>query len=165
MTTDPVRAALEKWVYMFLPVAVPGTEGYDLIAKSLAALNLRGTPRTTEEATAPVPKYALGYGDSNPDYLDGIEGVALDPFDDTENIWQRLFVATTEEHDPCVERVLTRLNATATPAPDLTAALKHIVALANEWEANGLGGVAVQRKRWQKLGEIARAALPKDTTP
>jgi hypothetical protein len=157
MTADPVRAALEKWVYMFLPVAVPDTEGYDLIVESLAALNA--------PATAPVPKYALGYGDSNPDYLDGIEGVALDPFDDNENIWPRLFVATTEEHDPRVERVLTRLNATATPAPDLTAALKHIVALANEWEANGLGGVAVQRKRWQKLGEIARAALPKDTTP
>jgi hypothetical protein len=34
MTADPVRAALEKWVYMFLPVAVPDTEGYDLIVES-----------------------------------------------------------------------------------------------------------------------------------
>ena len=50
-------------------------------------------------------------------------------------------------------------------APDLTATLERIVALVNKWEANGLGGVAVQRKRWQKLGEIARAALTKDGTP
>ena len=72
MTTDPVRAALEKWVYMFLPVAVPSTEGYDLIAKSLAALNLRGTPRTTEEATATPPLVYILCPDGEPPDIRGV---------------------------------------------------------------------------------------------
>ena len=28
-----------------------------------------------------------------------------------------------------------------------------------EWNANKLGGVSIQRKRWQKMGNLARAAL------
>jgi len=39
------------------------------------------------------------------------------------------------------------------------AALKRIAMLAAEWDANRLGGIALQRKRWQRLGEIARDAL------
>ena len=39
------------------------------------------------------------------------------------------------------------------------AALKRIARLTTEWNANKLGGVSIQRKRWQRLGEIAREAL------
>lgn len=37
--------------------------------------------------------------------------------------------------------------------------LKQIVHYANEWEANRMGNVSLHRKRWQRLGEIARQAL------
>ena len=38
-------------------------------------------------------------------------------------------------------------------------ALKRIARLTAEWNANKLGGASIQRKRWQRLGEIAREAL------
>jgi hypothetical protein len=38
-------------------------------------------------------------------------------------------------------------------------ALSGISWHAAEWNANKLGGVSIQRKRWQKLGQMARAAL------
>jgi hypothetical protein len=41
----------------------------------------------------------------------------------------------------------------------LRAALSHICGCCNEWNANKLGGVSIQRKRWQRMGQIARAAL------
>jgi hypothetical protein len=45
-------------------------------------------------------------------------------------------------------------------------ALGRIVWLAREWSANRLGGVAIQRKRWETLAEIAGAALaPSEPTP
>ena len=42
---------------------------------------------------------------------------------------------------------------------ELEAALKHIDRATTEWDANKLGGVHIQRKRWQRCGEIARNAL------
>jgi DNA-directed RNA polymerase subunit RPC12/RpoP len=41
----------------------------------------------------------------------------------------------------------------------LEAALKRIDRATIEWDANKLGSVHVQRKRWQRCGEIARQAL------
>lgn len=117
-------------------------------------------------ANAPMPKYALGYGDSNPDYLDGIEGVALDPFNDNDNIWPRLFVATTEEDDPRIERVLALLNATAS-VPDLTA-LEQAVAQYRDVEAKKGKEPLAPNAQVYALIAIANAALalfPKDGTP
>ncbi len=47
----------------------------------------------------------------------------------------------------------------------LQSALKQIKALAAEWNANRLGGVQLQRQRWQKLGRIAEQALWKHNLP
>lgn len=44
-------------------------------------------------------------------------------------------------------------------APNLYAALSRIVALAADWDANKLGSVDIQRKRWKRMAEIARDAL------
>lgn len=57
-------------------------------------------------------------------------------------------------HKACYEQSLT-------PAPDaaLVEALRRIDTLSSEWNANKMGTVEWQRKRWQRLGEIARAAL------
>jgi hypothetical protein len=38
-------------------------------------------------------------------------------------------------------------------------ALTRIEQLASEWDANKLGDVHLQTKRWKKLGEIAREAI------
>jgi hypothetical protein len=40
--------------------------------------------------------------------------------------------------------------------------LRRIDRATTEWEANHMGGVSIQRKRWQRCGEIARAALAAD---
>jgi hypothetical protein len=48
---------------------------------------------------------------------------------------------------------------TAARIAKLEAALKGIDRATIEWDANKLGGVHVQRKRWQRCGEIAREAL------
>lgn len=61
-----------------------------------------------------MTRYEL-HGLSVPDYLDGISGVRLVPTDETTGL-PHLFVATIEDNDPLVFRVLTLLNA-----PDLTA--------------------------------------------
>jgi hypothetical protein len=37
--------------------------------------------------------------------------------------------------------------------------LNQIAGSAQEWDCNKLGGVNIQRKRWQRLGELARTAL------
>lgn len=39
------------------------------------------------------------------------------------------------------------------------AALQKIVRITNEWQANRLGGVNIQRKRWERCAEIARQAI------
>jgi hypothetical protein len=44
-------------------------------------------------------------------------------------------------------------------------ALKQIKALVDEWNTNSLGGVGLQRQRWQKLGRIASEALWKKGLP
>jgi hypothetical protein len=41
----------------------------------------------------------------------------------------------------------------------LLVALRKIDQLSRNWDANKLGPISLQRKRWQRLGEIARAAL------
>lgn len=38
-------------------------------------------------------------------------------------------------------------------------ALKRIARLVQSWDANQLGGVSQQRKRWQLLGRIAKEAI------
>jgi hypothetical protein len=40
--------------------------------------------------------------------------------------------------------------------------MRRIDRATTEWEANHMGGVSIQRKRWQRCGEIARAALAAD---
>ena len=47
---------------------------------------------------------------------------------------------------------------------ELEAALKKIDRATTEWDANKLGGVHIQRKRWQRCGEIAREALVTSVT-
>jgi transposase len=47
----------------------------------------------------------------------------------------------------------------------LQAALEKIDRITAEWDANKLGGVSIQRKRWQRCGEIARAALGPALSP
>ena len=37
--------------------------------------------------------------------------------------------------------------------------LNRIIKATNEWQANRLGGVHLQRKRWERCAEIAVAAL------
>lgn len=39
------------------------------------------------------------------------------------------------------------------------AALERIVRVTNEWDANRLGGVNIQRKRWERCRQIAQEAL------
>lgn len=46
-----------------------------------------------------------------------------------------------------------------TPVSAPVQALRQIVALAREWEANRLGSVHLQRKRWQKLAALTAQAL------
>lgn len=46
-----------------------------------------------------------------------------------------------------------------------TDTLKRISALATEWDSNKLGPISLQRKRWQKIGEIARDALNASVLP
>lgn len=41
----------------------------------------------------------------------------------------------------------------------LEGALKHIVRATTEWDANNLGGVHIQRRRWRRCGQIADEAL------
>jgi hypothetical protein len=38
-------------------------------------------------------------------------------------------------------------------------ALKRIKRLSIEWNANKMGGLSIQRRRWEKLGDIASEAL------
>jgi transposase len=45
--------------------------------------------------------------------------------------------------------------------PQLFTALQQIARLSEEWKANHLGGVNIQRKRWERLGEIALSAIGK----
>ena len=42
---------------------------------------------------------------------------------------------------------------------DAVDALQSIVKLTEAWDANRLGPAELQRHRWQRLGQIARAAL------
>ena len=41
----------------------------------------------------------------------------------------------------------------------LREALEAISKFGYSWDANKMGGVSIQRKRWQKMAEIAREAL------
>jgi len=51
-------------------------------------------------------------------------------------------------------------------AERLRGRLRYIIHAKNEWDANKLGGVSVQRRRWQQLGEIAHDALyPQELAP
>jgi hypothetical protein len=122
---------------MFLPVAVPGTEGYDLIAKSLAALNLRGTPRTTEEATALPPRvYILCPDGETPDirgvyasqdalrqasHVTPLEAAAYDVIDDVLDVLQQAedkaaSAADVDEARLSLDRHLATFNALAVAA-------------------------------------------------
>lgn len=52
------------------------------------------------------------------------------------------------------------VNATlAARNAELEAALSYIDRITTEWDANKLGRLELQRKRWQRCGEIARKAL------
>jgi hypothetical protein len=41
----------------------------------------------------------------------------------------------------------------------LQGAINQIVSSVSEWKANGMGGVHMQRQRWERLGDIAQKAL------
>lgn len=53
------------------------------------------------------------------------------------------------------ERIFTQETTIA----ELRAALNSIDIATEKWDANKLGDIVLQRKRWLKLGEIARNAL------
>ena len=59
----------------------------------------------------------------------------------------------------CVKDLASRYAAMKARAEQAEAALEKQVRLATEWDANGLGGVRVQRLRWKKLADIATTAL------
>ena len=44
---------------------------------------------------------------------------------------------------------------------ELFESLRQIAQLSEEWKANHLGGIDIQRRRWQRLGEIAFSAISK----
>lgn len=54
-------------------------------------------------------------------------------------------------------QILERARKAESEVIILQAALDHIIRCANEWEANKLGSVDIQRKRWKRLAEIARS--------